>query len=86
MFKCEVCEGGFGPGVAPVKLTVERRPRTYPLRWDVNPEPKGFRRVEGQLACVDDPGGQGWEIVREVVACRGCAAAGATGAATARVA
>lgn len=77
MFKCQVCERGVDPGVASAKLTVERRPRTYPLRWNVNPAPKGFRRVEGQLACVDDPGGQGREIVREVVACRSCASAGA---------
>ena len=86
MFKCNVCEDVFGPGVAPVKLTVERRARTYPLRWNVFPAPKGFRRVEGQLACVDDPGGQGWEVVREVVACRACAAARARPVATDRVA
>lgn len=77
MFKCGVCEDVFGPGISSAKLTVERRERTYPLRWNVNPEPKGFRRVEGQLSCVDDPGGRGWEIVREVVVCRPCAAAGA---------
>jgi hypothetical protein len=75
MFRCEACEGVFGPGVASEKVPVERRQMTYPERLDVNHVPKKKKqpREDGKLGPADDPGGSGWEIVREAVVCRACA-------------
>ncbi len=78
MFKCELCEHvpefkGRGPRVQPprtraVKVPIELRPTEYPSR------PKANKlRVGRKSRLFDDPGGAGYEISREVLACPTCA-------------
>ena len=69
MFRCSVCGVPVGPGVAAVRVVLQTRPKTYPLREKVNlvrqPETPRER-------WTDDPGGWGTEIVREGLACPAC--------------
>ena len=51
---------------------VETRERQYPFRQDANSfvdSSSGMRKT----VLRDDPGGKGWEIVKEVQACQACA-------------
>jgi len=48
---------------------VSRRARSYPRRQDAHQK----RTPEGKLIWVDDPGGEGWEIERELRVCPACA-------------
>jgi len=57
-FICEECEQVQRPRSKPVKVVVEKRYKTYP-------------RVEIEDEVIDF-GGSGWEIVREILVCRGC--------------
>jgi len=53
------------------RVTVETREKKYPRRFDANVVfyvEDGTRKVRK----VDDPGGHGREIVREVVVCPAC--------------
>ena len=71
MFRCDLCSSVTGPGTPKNKIVVERRDREYPLRPKVHYVP-GSDGGKGKW--VDDPGGRGHEIVREIDACPGCAA------------
>ena len=78
MFRCELCElvpelKGRGPRVVAagercVMVAIEKRPTEYPSR------PKAQRRRIGRkVRMIDDPGGAGYEIAKEVRACVRCA-------------
>ncbi|MEZ4287167.1 MAG: hypothetical protein R3A47_03275 [Polyangiales bacterium] len=78
MFRCELSEiipdlKGCGssvsrPGEKSVMVTVEQRPAEYPSRA------KAQRlRVGRKTKYADDPGGAGYEIVKQVRACTRCA-------------
>ena len=78
MFKCELCEHvpefkGRGPKVQPprtraFKVPIKLRATEYPSR------PKAHRqRVGRKIKHSDDPGGAGYEIAREALACEQCA-------------
>lgn len=56
------------PKTSSIRLVVETRPRTYPPRKDIYPYWE-----KGKLKFRDDPGGQGWEVVQEIVVCPACA-------------
>ena len=71
MYRCEVCRSVAGSGTPKLKIVVETRPRDYPPRPKVHFVPG---RAGGQGKWVDDPGGHGNEIVREVTACPACSA------------
>lgn len=68
MFRCEVCGRGSQLGESSYKRVLERREKVYPMRSSVNPARDQFGRYR-----TDDPGGSGWEIVREVTVCSECA-------------
>jgi len=51
------------------RVTVETRYRQYPKRPKAHPVKR-----KGKIEMVDDPGGEGYEIAREVLACPTCAA------------
>ncbi|MFP4436499.1 MAG: hypothetical protein ACLFVO_04565 [Chloroflexaceae bacterium] len=51
------------------RVTVETRYRQYPQRPKAHPVKR-----KGKIEMVDDPGGEGYEIAREVLACPACAA------------
>jgi len=78
MFRCELCAHvpelkGEGPKVWPprtrcVIVPLEYRATEYPSR----PKAQSLR-VGRKRKSLDDPGGAGWEIAKEVRACRDCA-------------
>jgi hypothetical protein len=73
MFICQVCGGVVAPRTPAIRVVTRRRPKQYSRRYAVNPivvfDAKGKRKVQW----TDDPGGTGWEIDREVLACPPCA-------------
>ncbi len=69
MYRCEICQKVAPARTKAARIVVETRPRSYPFR------PRANRFVhERKVEYRDDPGGSGYEIVREVTACPDCAA------------
>lgn len=64
MFWCPWCNLNSLPGVKPVKVLLQDRGKEYPVR-------EGANKRYGVVA--DDPGGYGWEIVKETFYCPSCA-------------
>ena len=80
MFRCELCDyvpdGHCTPsriipaGTAAIKVAVAFRATEYPSR------PKANKlRIGRKAKRFDDPGGAGYEIEKEVLACASCAQA-----------
>ena len=69
MYRCYFCKAVVSEGVAAHRVVLETRPAVYRRRDRVKPN-KINRKAKGP----DDPGGNGYEIVKEVLACRSCAA------------
>ena len=70
MFLCDVCGSVTAPGTPCNRVTVETRDVEYPKRKEVHWHPPRPGKEKGKW--VDDPGGYGHEIVREVRACPNC--------------
>lgn len=68
MYRCELCNRVSRPGDRAMKVVIERRPAEYPSRSKAQRARSG-RRSKYQ----DDPGGAGYEIAKEVIACMACA-------------
>ena len=76
MYRCQICNKVVPPRTKAYCIPVETRFRRYPFR------PKANRVVrenpdedkKGKIVYIDDPGGEGYEIAREVLACPECAA------------
>ena len=73
MFICQLCGGVVPPRTAAARVVV-RRPKQYPFRREANVfyRPDGNEKVKEHRR--DDPGGEGWEIAKELLACPDCAA------------
>ena len=69
MYRCQLCNRVSRPGETMTKVVVERRPAEYPSRAKAQ-----HARVGRKLKHSDDPGGAGYEIAKESVACPECAA------------
>ena len=71
MYRCEVCDRVVPPNTPCNRIIIETRSVEYPTRPKVHwvPPDEG-----GKGKWVDDPGGHGTEIVRELRACPQCAA------------
>jgi len=68
MYRCELCNRVSRPGERATKVVLERRPTEYPSRS------KAQRARSGRRSKFhDDPGGAGYEIAREAIACSACA-------------
>lgn len=82
MFICSSCGQPSPPGKAAVRRVVERREKEYLPREGAHRAPRDFvaTRSEYRRDLTFDPGGHGWEIVREALVCSACARgeAGAT--------
>jgi hypothetical protein len=79
MFKCEFCKTSVPAHISVFRIVIETRQRIYPPRARVHrvierPK-KGRSQNKKKAEYTDDPGGRGWEIVREAKACPACAAA-----------
>ncbi|MEM8609782.1 MAG: hypothetical protein AAGF92_21980 [Myxococcota bacterium] len=68
MYRCELCNRVSRPGERATKVVTERRPTEYPSRS------KAQRSRAGRRSKFhDDPGGAGYEIAHEAIACPACA-------------
>lgn len=67
MYRCDQCKEVVGPGVSMLREVVETRVMLYPVREKAN-----HVRKRGKLVWVDDAGGEGREIVRELSLCARC--------------
>jgi len=78
MYRCEYCQQLQAAGISSVLVPVETRVVTYPFREDALPplpKKQGDRtRRRRTLDRRDDPGGTGYETVRERRCCPTCAA------------
>ena len=68
MYRCQLCNRVSLPGERATKVVIERRPTEYPSRSKAQRARSG-RRSRYQ----DDPGGAGYEIAKEALACAICA-------------
>ena len=68
MFRCEICNVVSPPGTLARHVILETRPAEYPSRAKAQRQ-----RVGRKLKHSDDPGGAGYEIAREAMACPSCA-------------
>ena len=70
VYKCKKCGAQSAPRVKAQRLPLESRAVSYPFRSRVNYVP--WRPPAERW--VDDPGGRGRELVKEIVVCEKCAA------------
>ena len=68
MYRCKFCNRVSRPGERATKVVTERRPAEYPSRGKA---PKG--RMASRTKGHEDPGGAGYEIAKECIACSTCA-------------
>jgi hypothetical protein len=71
MFVCEVCGFVAPPRTRSHRIVVETRVADHPPRSDAHWHRP---RAGGKGKWVDDPGGRGPQIIRELRACESCAA------------
>lgn len=69
MFTCGICQEVSKPREKALHVVVETREKVYPVRRQAN----RFIDRSGMEQVRDDPGGTGYEIVREVLAHELCA-------------
>jgi hypothetical protein len=75
MFRCQLCQCVVPSGVPAQLLVLQRRQKKYPYRSRANVVVR--QRADDKKPkkeYVDDPGGEGLEIAREVTVCPTCAA------------
>jgi hypothetical protein len=68
MYRCEICKKVVPANTPSYLVVMDVRPATYARRLGANRFTKN-RKTEPR----DDPGGSGFEIVRELRACPDCA-------------
>jgi hypothetical protein len=71
MFRCDLCDSIAASRTRCNRLVIETRLADYPARPHAHWHPP---RRGGSGKWVDDPGGHGTEIARELRACEPCAA------------
>jgi hypothetical protein len=70
LFRCQLCDQVVSPRIPQTRIVVETRLIEHPRR------DKAHRfKVDRREREVDDPGGTGTAIVRELAVCPSCAAA-----------
>src|SRR5262249_30673384 len=75
MFRCQLCQWVVPPRTPSQRLVLQRRGKKYPHRSRANivvRQREDDKKPKKEY--VDDPGGAGQEIVREVTVCPACAA------------
>ena len=73
MFLCQLCGVTVAPRIRAARIAVSRRSKMYPFRSDANVFYRPDLNGKVKEFKSDDPGGVGWEIAREVLACPTCA-------------
>lgn len=72
MYRCQLCGAVSQPRQKAHRLTVETRPKIYPLRKEVHRYAWTDYERRYHLSWLTDPGGHGRETVREIVVCEKC--------------
>ncbi|WP_163833330.1 hypothetical protein [Spartinivicinus ruber] len=67
MYQCQQCSSLVSANTPSYSLVIQKRKQSYPKRSKVNEHHK-----EGKAKITDDPGGTGFEIVKEIAVCRAC--------------
>lgn len=67
LYRCQLCDVVVPANTPSHRKVVETRPRKYPFREKAN----HFKK-DGRLEKTDDPGGLGYETVREFLVCSSC--------------
>jgi hypothetical protein len=73
MFICQLCGGAVPPRTPAARVVTQRRPKRYPFRSRANHFTRLNENGKKKEHWTDDPGGAGWEIAAEVLACPACA-------------
>jgi len=68
MYICENCRIQLPPHTPSHLVTIKKRKKRYPKR----PKSQRFIDNEGRLKPRDDPGGSGFETVKEIQVCSAC--------------
>jgi hypothetical protein len=74
MFHCQECGVNVPHGVPVLRMTTERKLVTFPPCKAANKNVKRWDEVKKKYIkeSVDDPGGTGWQILREKMVCSDC--------------
>lgn len=70
MYRCEVCDEPVSAGIRCHKVVVKKMLMDHPHRQKVF---RKFDEETGRWYYEDDPGGRGWQIVKELKMCPSCA-------------
>lgn len=76
MFRCQLCDRVVGPGTRTHKVVTQTREKEYaargrpPRAWQPR---RGGPRMRSSKPTAYDKGGQGREIVQELMVCPDCA-------------
>lgn len=73
MYRCQLCQRVAPPRTPSHRVAIERRVKKYQYRSRANVVVFVDGGGKRKRVHTDDPGGQGWELVEEVTACRACA-------------
>ena len=73
MYHCSICNYLVASGNACLKRVTETRKKYYPVR-NYAKKAVVWEKGKKKKKWTDDPGGVGWEIVREEWCCAKCAA------------
>jgi hypothetical protein len=73
VFRCQLCNKVVPPRTAAQRVVVETRARKYPSRLRANCVIRLSEKGKRKETFIDDPGGVGREVVRELVVCPACA-------------
>jgi hypothetical protein len=73
MFRCQLCHRLSAPHTPCHRLVVKRRSKEYSYRSRANTFVRTDEKGKRKEHHTDDPGGEGQEIVREVIVCPDCA-------------
>lgn len=74
MFRCQMCQCVVPPRTPAQHLVLKRRNKEYPYRSSANTLVRTSETGKRKVHHTDDPGGEGQEIVQEVIVCPTCAA------------
>ena len=76
MYRCQKCERNVGPGESANFVVTAIRERQYTVRRRVRSRGRGDRDRDrgssGGATWVDQPAGEGWERVKELMVCSEC--------------
>jgi hypothetical protein len=73
LFRCQICNTVVPAGVRSTRIVVTTRPKVYAARGPSRPPARGPRRFL-ERPPPQDKGGEGREIIRELMVCPKCAA------------